>query len=72
MSLLNFEVSVIALIDYSGSIMDEEEKVNFEMKITGRFKDLMRRQIDEAYRINNRDGETILNTKNEFHGPIVG
>jgi hypothetical protein len=28
MSLLNFEVSVIALIDYSGSIMDEEEKVN--------------------------------------------
>jgi len=27
MSLLNFEVSVIALIDYSGSIMDDKENV---------------------------------------------
>ena len=33
---------------------EEEKQVNFEMKVVGRFKDAMSRQIDEAVRINNR------------------
>ena len=50
---------------------EEEDNVKFEMKITGRFKDAMSRQIDESYRINNRNPKSLLNSKNEFHGPVV-
>ena len=50
---------------------EEEEQVTFEMKIVGRFKDPMNRQIDEAIRINNREPKTLLNSKSEFHGPSV-
>ena len=41
------------------------------MKILGRFKDPMTRQIDEAIRINSKDPKTLLNSKNEFYGPVI-
>ena len=50
---------------------EEEESVKFEMKITGRFKDAMSRQIVESHRINNRNTKSLLNSKNKFHGPVV-
>ena len=50
---------------------EEKENVKFEMKITGRFKDSMSRQIDESYRINNRSPKSLMNSKNEFHGPVI-
>ena len=50
---------------------EEEKQVNFEMKVVGRFKDAMSRQIDEAVRINNREPKTLLNSKNEYNGPVI-
>ena len=50
---------------------DEEEEVEFEMKLTGRFKTPMTRIIDEAIRIQNQDPKTLLNSKSEYHGPAV-
>ena len=50
---------------------EEEEKVEFEMKITGRFKTPMARQLDEAIRIQNEKPDTILNSKSEYHGPAI-
>ena len=41
------------------------------MKITGRFKTAMNRQIDEGIRIQGENPETLLNSKNEFYGPAV-
>ena len=50
---------------------EEKENVTFEMKIVGRFRDPMSRIIDESIRINNRDPETLLNSKTEFYGPAI-
>ena len=50
---------------------EEEDQVTFEMKVVGRFKDPMSRQIDEAIRINNREPKTLLNSKNEYYGPVI-
>ena len=49
----------------------EERKVRFQMKITGRFKSAMARQIDEGIRIQNDPPNSLLNSKSEFYGPAV-
>ena len=41
------------------------------MKITGRLKKAMIRQLDEAIRIQRRDPKTLLNSKKEFYGPTI-
>ena len=41
------------------------------MKINGRIKDPMTRQIDEDIWINSKDAKTLLNSKNDIHGPGI-
>ena len=50
---------------------DEVELVDYEMKITGKFKTSLSRQIDEGIRIKNRKPEELLNSKAEFFRPCV-
>ena len=50
---------------------EEEENVTFQMKITGKFKSAMARQIDEGIRIQNRHPNELLNSKSEFYGPAI-
>ena len=50
---------------------DEENQVRFKMKITGRFKKPMIRQLDKAIRIQNKDPKTLLNSKKEYYGPAI-
>ena len=50
---------------------EEEEKVDFKMQVTGRFKDCLSRQISEGLAIRNKPQETLLNSKSEFYGPSV-
>ena len=50
---------------------EEEDEVEFEMKVVGRFKSAITRQIDESVRIQNKKPCTLLNSKSEFHGPAV-
>ena len=50
---------------------NEEENVDFQMKITGKFTNPLTRQIDKSLRIRNRLPETLLNSKAEFHGPCI-
>ena len=49
----------------------ENEDVDFEMKITGVFKDALTRQADEAVRIHARKNNELLNSKSEFNHPPV-
>ena len=53
--------------DHSG----EENLVNFSMKITGRFKQPLFRQIDEANRIRRMNPKNLLNSKMEYFGPVI-
>ena len=50
---------------------DEEESVSFKMKILGKFKDPLSRQIRESLEIKNREPASLLNSKSEFYGPCV-
>ena len=50
---------------------EEEENVTFQMKVTGRFKSAMARQIDEGIRIQNRHPNELLNSKSEFYSPAI-
>ena len=45
------------------------EEVEFELEITGIFKDALTRQANESIRIYNRHGSEILNSKSEFNHP---
>ena len=49
----------------------EEEDVKFEMKVVGRFKNAMSRQIDESVRIQSKKPRELLNSKSEYYGPAV-
>ena len=49
----------------------EEDEIEFQMKVVGRFKTAITRQIDESVRIQNKKPSTLLNSKSEFHGPAV-
>ena len=50
---------------------DEVELVDYEMKITGKFKTSLSRQIDEGIRIKNSKPEELLKSKAEFFRPCV-
>ena len=50
---------------------DEENKVKFDMRISGRFKNPMTRQLDEAIRIQKTPTNALLNSKKEFYGPAI-
>ena len=47
----------------------KNEKVKFNMEITGHFKDALTRQANEAVRISNRPSQELLNSKSEFNHP---
>lgn len=47
----------------------QNEKVKFKMEISGKFKDALTRQSNEAVRIFNRPGHEVLNSKSEFNHP---
>ena len=49
----------------------EKDSVKFKMKIVGRFKSAMNRQIDEGLRIQRKSPHSLLNSKAEFHGPSI-
>ena len=48
---------------------NEEEIIEFEIEVTGKFKDALTRQANEAVRINSRKGTEILPSKCEFNPP---
>ena len=50
---------------------NEENEVEFEMKMTKSFNRPISRIINEGIRIKNRDEETLLNSKNEHFGPSI-
>ena len=50
---------------------NEEDIVKFRMKVVGKFKTPISRQINEGVRIKNKNPADILNSKAEFHGPAI-
>ena len=50
---------------------DEEDQVEFEMKLDGAFKTPLQRITNEGIRIKNTKPECLLNSKNEYYGPSV-
>ena len=47
----------------------QHEEVKFKMEITGKFKDALSRQANEAIRISMRPNHELLNSKSEFNHP---
>ena len=41
------------------------------MKVVGKFKTPMNRQVNEGIRIQNKDPNTLMNSKGEFYGPAI-
>ena len=55
---------------YKHKLMDHiNEEVEFEVEITGIFKDALSRQANESVRIYSRKKSEILNSKSEFNHP---
>ena len=50
---------------------DGEEQVDFGMKIVGKFSSSLSRIIDESRRIRSKPQKDLLNSKSEFHGPVI-
>ena len=50
---------------------ENDQEVEFSMKIKGIFKNAMTRQIDEALRIQRKDPKLLLNSKKEYYGPVI-
>ena len=50
---------------------NEQDKINFEMKIVGKFVSPLNRLIDESIRIRNTKPTSLLNSKSEFYGPCI-
>ena len=50
---------------------DEKDSVEFQMRVVGRFKTALSRQIDEGVRIQRKPTNSLLNSKSEFHGPAI-
>ena len=49
----------------------QHEEVKFRFEVTGKFKDALTRQANEAVRINSRKNSELMNSKNEFNHPPV-
>ena len=47
----------------------KNENVKFKMEITGRFKDALTRQANEAVRISSRPTHELVNSKSKFNHP---
>ena len=57
---------------YKHKVLEHEnEDVDFEMEITGVFKDALSWQADEAMRITKRKNVELLNSKSEFNHPLT-
>ena len=52
-------------------IAHKDEEMQIKMKITKKFKDPLRRQANEAVRVNNRIKTELLNSRNEFNHPAI-
>ena len=50
---------------------EEEEEVGFGMKVVGKFSSSLAHIIDESRRIRNKSLNDLLNSKSEFHGPVI-
>ena len=50
---------------------EEEDTVNFSMKITGHFSKCITRQLDEGIRIRDKNPKYLLNSKSEFYAPSI-
>ena len=69
--LRNKNKGSVMLKHISNEHKDEEDDVHFQMKIIGKFKDAMNRQIRESLEIRNKNPSVLLNSKSEFYGPCV-
>ena len=47
----------------------QNEDVKFKLEITGKFRDALSRQANEAVRIHNCSSAELLNSKSEFNHP---
>ena len=57
---------------YKHSVSEHRnEKAKFRFEITGKYKDALSRQANEAVRINSRPNSELLNSKSEFNHPPV-
>ena len=57
---------------YKHSVWEHRnEKAKFRFEITGKYKDALSRQANEAVRINSRPNSELLNSKSEFNHPPV-
>ena len=48
-----------------------DEEITVGMELTGKFKDALTRQADEAVRIESRNKEELMNSKSEFNHPPI-
>ena len=66
----DFEKKKEKSVLYKHKLTDhKDETVKFKMEITGKFKDSLTRQANEAVRIFSRPSEESLNSKSEFNHP---
>ena len=57
---------------YKHKMVDHaDEEISFGMELTGKFKDALTRQADEAIRINARNKVELMNSKSEFNHPPI-
>ena len=49
----------------------EQSDVRFDMKVVGKFNNCLGRQIEESIRIRSKRADLLLNSKSEFHGPVI-
>ena len=65
-----FEAQKSHSMMYKHQMLDhKDEKAEFDLEITGIFKDALSRQANESVRIYSHQGSEILNSKSEFHHP---
>ena len=57
---------------YKHKILEhKDEEVDFQMEITGVFKDPLSRQAEESVRIQGRNNSELMNSKSEFNHPPI-
>ena len=68
--LKEFEKQKQSSVLYKHKLADHRhEHVQFRMEITGKFRDALTRQTNEAVRITSRPEHELLNSKSEFNHP---
>ena len=57
---------------YKHKLVDHaDEEISVGMELTGKFKDALTRQADEAIRINSHNTLELMNSKSEFNHPPI-